>query len=83
MVMDCGSVFDKFDQVFSGHFHTRIYSNGNIHYLGNPYEMFWNDVNDPEDLHSLIQILVEHTPGNNPYKLFHNVYYEDTPSSVV
>ena len=39
-------VFDKFDNVFSGHFHTRS-SDGKIHYLGNPYEMFWNDVNDP------------------------------------
>ena len=39
------SVFDKFDRVYSGHFHTRS-TDGKIYYLGNPYEMYWNDVND-------------------------------------
>ena len=38
-------MFDKFERVYSGHFHTRS-TNGKIFYLGNPYEMFWNDVND-------------------------------------
>ena len=44
------TVFDKFDAVYSGHFHTRS-TNGKIHYLGNPYEMFWNDVNDTRGFH--------------------------------
>ena len=39
-------LFEKFERVFSGHYHTRS-DNGRIFYLGNPYEMFWNDVNDP------------------------------------
>ena len=43
-------VFDKFDKVFSGHFHTRS-TDGKIFYLGNPYEMFWNDVNDPKRIY--------------------------------
>ena len=37
-------IFNKFDKVYSGHFHTRS-DDGQIFYLGNPYEMFWNDVN--------------------------------------
>ena len=35
-------VFDKFEKVYSGHFHTRS-EDGKIFYLGNPYEMFWNE----------------------------------------
>jgi DNA repair exonuclease SbcCD nuclease subunit len=70
-------VFDKFDKVFSGHFHTRS-TDGKIFYLGNPYEMFWNDVNDPRGYHLFDTDTQEQTPVNNPYKLFYNVYYEDT-----
>ena len=70
-------VFDKFDIVYSGHFHTRS-TNGKISYLGNPYEMFWNDVNDPRGFHLFDTETVKHTPINNPYRLFYNVYYEDT-----
>ncbi len=70
-------VFDKFDKVFSGHFHTRS-ENGKIFYLGNPYEMFWNDVNDPRGFHIFDTETLTHTPINNPYKLFYNIYYEDT-----
>ena len=70
-------IFDKFDVVYSGHFHTRS-TNGKIHYLGNPYEMFWNDVNDTRGFHLFDTDTLIHTPVNNPYKLFYNVYYEDT-----
>ena len=71
-------IFDKFEKVFSGHFHTRS-NDGRIYYLGNPYEMFWNDVNDPRGFHIFDTETLTHTPINNPYKLFYNVYYEDTP----
>ena len=69
--------FNKFDRVFSGHFHTRS-NDGQIYYLGNPYEMFWNDVNDPRGFTIFDTETLEHTPINNPYKLFYNIYYEDT-----
>ena len=74
--MDC-NLFDKFDKVFSGHYHTRS-DNGKIFYLGNPYEMFWNDVNDTRGFHIFDTDTLTHTPVNNPYKLFYNIYYEDT-----
>ena len=70
-------VFEKFDKVFSGHYHTRS-DNGKIFYLGNPYEMFWNDVNDTRGFHIFDTDTLTHTPINNPYKLFYNIYYEDT-----
>ena len=70
-------VFNKFDKVYSGHYHTRS-DDGRIYYLGNPYEMFWNDVNDPRGFTLFDTDTLEHTSINNPYKLFYNVYYEDT-----
>ena len=71
------SVFDKFDRVYSGHFHTRS-TDGKIYYLGNPYEMYWNDVNDTRGFHIFDTDTLELTSINNPYKLFYNVYYDDT-----
>ena len=71
------NIFDKFEKVFSGHFHTRS-ENGKIFYLGNPYEMFWNDVNDPRGFTIFDTETLTHTPIDNPYKLFYNIYYEDT-----
>ena len=70
-------IFSKFEKVYSGHLHTRS-DDGQIFYLGNPYEMFWNDVNDPRGFHLFDTKTLEHTPINNPYKLFYNIYYEDT-----
>jgi len=71
-------IFDKFTKVFSGHYHTRS-NNGKVFYLGNPYEMYWTDVNDTRGFHIFDTETLEHTPINNPYKLFYNIYYEDTP----
>ena len=78
--MEC-NLFEKFSKVFSGHYHTRS-DDGKIFYLGNPYEMFWNDVNDPRGFTIFDTETLEHTPINNPYKLFYNIYYEDTPVQV-
>ena len=70
-------VFDKFEKVYSGHYHTRS-DNGKIYYLGNPYEMYWNDVNDKRGFHIFDTETLTQKPINNPYKLFYNIYYEDT-----
>ena len=75
------NVFDNFTRVYSGHFHTRS-NDGKIYYLGNPYEMFWNDANDPRGFHIFDTETLTHTPINNPYRLFYNIYYEDTPHQL-
>ena len=72
------TLFEKFDRTFSGHYHTRS-DNGKIFYLGNPYEMFWNDVNDSRGFTIFDTETLEHFHINNPYRLFYNIYYEDTP----
>ena len=72
-----GKLFGKFDKVYSGHYHTRS-DNGTIFYLGNPYEMFWTDVGDTRGFHIFDTDTITHEPINNPFRLFHNIYYEDT-----
>ena len=69
-------VFDNFTKVFSGHYHTRS-NNGTVFYLGNPYEIFWNDVNDTRGFHIFDTETLEHTPVNNPYKMYCIIYYDD------
>jgi len=80
LIMEHGlesELFEKFERVYSGHYHTRS-NNGKVFYLGNPYEMYWTDVNDTRGFHIFDTETLEHTPINNPYKLFYNIYYEDT-----
>ena len=79
-IVDYGTdaeLFNKFTKVYSGHYHTRS-DNGTVYYLGNPYEMFWNDLQDTRGFHIFDTETLEHTPVNNPYRLFYNIYYEDT-----
>ena len=80
ITMDHGldaDIFSGFEKVFSGHYHTRS-DNGTVYYLGNPYEMFWSDVKDPRGFHIFNTETKDHTPINNPFRLFYNIYYEDT-----
>ena len=71
------ALFDKFDMVCSGHFHHRS-NRGNIHYLGNPYEMFWNDYNDQRGFHLFDSAERELTFIQNPYRIFNKIWYDDT-----
>jgi hypothetical protein len=80
IVMEHGleaNLFKNFTKVFSGHYHTRS-DNGTVFYLGNPYEIYWTDVNDTRGFTIFDTETLEHTPINNPYKMFYNIYYEDT-----
>ena len=72
-----GKLFEKFSHVYSGHYHTRS-TDGRIFYLGNPYEMFWSDVEDPRGFTILDTETMEITHVDNPHRLFFNIYYEDT-----
>jgi len=80
VIMDHGfdySPFKKFERVYSGHFHTRS-NQGEIFYLGNPYEIYWNDCKDTRGFHLFDTETLEHTPVNNPYSIFYRIVYEDT-----
>ena len=71
------NIFNKFKKTYSGHYHCRS-NQDNIYYLGNPYEMFWNDVDDVNrGFHLFDTETLEHIPVNNPYRLHKIIFYND------
>ena len=68
--------FEKFDMVFSGHYHHRS-SDKHIHYLGNPYELTWQDYNDPRGFHLFDLDTRELEFICNPYRMFERLEYND------
>ncbi|CAB4170912.1 SbcD DNA repair exonuclease [uncultured Caudovirales phage] len=68
--------FQKFDLVFSGHYHHRS-SDKHIHYLGNPYELTWQDYNDPRGFHLFDLDTRELEFICNPYRMFERLEYND------
>ena len=69
-------IFDKFDMVFSGHYHHRS-DDGHIYYLGNPYELTWQDFKDTRGFHlfDLERRELEFIP--NPNTMFERIEYDD------
>ena len=68
--------FNKFDLVFSGHYHHRS-NDGQIHYLGNPYELTWQDYNDPRGFHLFDTGTRRLDFIENPYRMFARLEYSD------
>ena len=71
------SLFQKFDTVMSGHFHHKS-DDGQIYYLGCPYEITWSDYNDPKGFHVFDTETRELHRILNPYKMFSKIYYDDS-----
>jgi len=71
------SLFKKFDMAMSGHFHHKS-DNGNIYYLGNPYQITWSDYKDPRGFHIFDTETTEMLPVHNPLKMFEKAFYDDT-----
>ena len=69
--------FRKFDTVMSGHFHHKS-DDGQIYYLGTPYQMTWSDYNCPKGFHVFDTETRELTRIVNPQKIFEKIYYDDT-----
>jgi DNA repair exonuclease SbcCD nuclease subunit len=74
-------MFKKFDTVFSGHYHHRSAAD-NIRYLGNPYELTWQDYNDPRGFH-LFDFSSRHLEFvENPNVMFHRITYDDKENTI-
>ena len=73
------SDFKNFKRVWSGHFHHRS-KRGNVQYLGNPYQMFWNDYKDTRGFHIYDTETDRLRFVENPFEIFEKVYYNDIES---
>ena len=69
--------FSKFDMVFSGHYHHKS-DDGHVFYLGNPYELTWQDYNDPRGFHIFDLATRNLEFVHNPNSLFERYEYDDT-----
>jgi DNA repair exonuclease SbcCD nuclease subunit len=74
-------IFGKFDRVFSGHFHKKN-SSGNVTYLGNPYQLYWNDEGDTRGFHIFDLESHELEFVKNPNVMFHKVYYNESKKKL-
>ena len=78
-VMDKGidmNIFSKFTKVFSGHYHTKSNKN-NCYYLGNPYQLYWNDYGQKRGFHVFDTETLRTTFYRNPFDTFHKLYYNN------
>jgi len=71
------NLFDRFEKVLSGHFHTKS-EQDNIIYLGSQMEFFWNDAHDQKYFHIIDTNDRTLTPVANPHTLFHRIRYDDS-----
>ena len=70
-------LFRKFDTVFSGHYHKKS-DDGQIYYLGTPYQMTWSDFGCPKGFHIFNTETRELKRIINPNTIFEKIYYDDT-----
>jgi DNA repair exonuclease SbcCD nuclease subunit len=76
-IMDRGMephIFKKFKKVFTGHYHSKS-NKGNIYYLGNPYQLYWNDYKSKRGFHVFDTETLRTTFYRNPFDTFHKLYY--------
>ena len=80
MKMDHGmdpQLFHRFKRVWSGHYHHKS-KKGNVQYLGNPYQMYWNDYKDRRGFHIYDTESDKLKFVANPYEIFDKIFYDDT-----
>lgn len=72
--LSAASLLEKAPNIYTGHFHakqTRKYSNGQITYVGTPYQMDWGDVSVDKFIHILDFETGELTPIENTFSPKH------------
>ena len=79
--MDPG-IFKEYDLVCSGHFHHR-HGRGNVQYLGNPYQLFWNDFEDERGFHIFDTKTLSLEFIKNPYTIFEKIIYDDSKQNYL
>lgn len=74
------SAFSRYEKVLTGHFHTKS-NNGNVYYLGSPFELTWADSNDPKYFHVIDTETRKLIPVRNKLTLYNKLTYSDKGAS--
>ena len=69
-------VFKHFTKVFTGHYHMKS-NQDNIYYLGNPYQLYWNDYGCKRGFHIFDTETLKTTFYRNPFDTFYKLYYNN------
>ena len=69
-------LFKRFEKVISGHFHKKS-DDGQVYYLGCPYQIMWSDYNCPKGFHIFDTATREITRVPNPLIMFKKFIYDD------
>ena len=70
------SFVGKFKKVFTGHYHQKS-NRDNIYYLGNPYQLYWNDYRCKEGFHVFDTETLRTTFYRNPVNTFYSFHYNN------
>jgi len=74
-------LFRKFIRTFSGHYHHKSNADG-IHYLGNPYQLTWQDYGDERGFHIFDLDTDNLEFVANPFENFHRIVYDDKKDAI-
>lgn len=74
-------LFRKFEYTFSGHYHHKSNADS-IYYLGNPYELTWQDYKDPRGFHIFDLDSRDLIFYRNPFIMFHRLVYDDSEGGI-
>ena len=74
-------LFRKFTHTFSGHYHHKSNAS-DIYYLGNPYELTWQDYGDDRGFHIFDFGSKELIFIKNPNVMFHRIVYDDKVETI-
>jgi DNA repair exonuclease SbcCD nuclease subunit len=75
------SVFDRYDLVYSGHFHGRSVS-GSISYIGAFCEYRWSDYAGDRGFTVLDPETLESNFIKNPFRMHHSIVYNDSETDI-
>jgi len=75
-------MFARYERVLSGHYHTRS-KQENIEYVGTPYEMTWQDYNDPRGFSIFDTTTRELEFIQNPYTIHEKIVYDDLKETEI
>ena len=76
------NIFSKFDTVFSGHFHKKS-TRGNVTYLGNTYQLYWNDEGETRGFHIFDMKTNKLEFIENTNTMFNKLYYNEKEKKLI